>query len=137
MSHLKTFTVLVTVPARVVATSLEAAIISGVTGTFGINADGMRADAFEGSHTCNALTAEAARAHAAMHAKPRTWADLTRDEQAGTLRAAEEVGGGFVSHLATAWRRADSSNSAKLGEAFGAMLAEHYGPGTPAYGSVN
>jgi hypothetical protein len=142
---LKTFTILLTASDKLTVDGIESAVLHGMPAVDGPEGD-MRVDAFEGDHTtpgsmddtrANVLTI-ARKGHADMRApKPRAWADLTRDEQAGTLRAAEEVGGGFVSHLATAWRRADSSNSAKLGEAFGAMLVEHYGPGTPAYGSVN
>lgn len=39
--------------------------------------------------------------------------------------AMEGYGGGFVRHLAQAWRRADPSNSAKLHEAFAEYYAQY------------
>lgn len=130
---LKTFTILATVPASYTASSVERAMLDGLQ-AFGVEEDAARVDAFEGDHfqpmddpRANVL-AIARRGHEYMRnpPKPRTWADLSADEQATILRHAEEYGGGFVSHLCSAWKRADGGNSAKLGEAFGAMLLEGY-----------
>jgi hypothetical protein len=135
---LKTFTVLVTLPAQAGAVSLEAAIIAGVTASFGTNTDRVRVDAFEGDHTTPArMQSPMVEAHTraqGQHAnlrkppKPRTWAELSESERAATMRLARDYGGGFVRKLADAWNVADSTNSALIGEAFGAMLIEHYGP---------
>lgn len=46
---LKTFTVLVTVPASYTTSSVERAMADGLQ-AFGVDDDGMRVDAFEGDH---------------------------------------------------------------------------------------
>ena len=143
---LKTFTVLVTLPAQAGAVSLEAAIIAGVTASFGTNTDRVRVDAFEGDHTTPArMQSPMVEAHTraqGQHAnlrkpKPRAWGELTVEDQVRTMRAAAEFGGGFLSKLAAAWNVADNTNAAKIGDAFGAMLVENFGPGTSAYKDAN
>lgn len=134
---LKTYTVLATVPAHLTAETMETQIQRAIVCYAPIARETVRVDAFDGDFTWShpdserpgAPLATAREAHKAMlnPPKPRTWADLTRDEQYRILKFANEHGGGFVSTLADAWWRADSDNAAKLGEAFGAMLLESYG----------
>ena len=80
----------------------------------------------------------ARKAHEALRnpPKPRAWADLSEAEQSRTMTTAREYGGGFVRKLADLWNVADATNAAKIGEAFGAMLIESYGPGSGWYDDV-
>ena len=137
---LKTFTVLVTIEDHYTVARLEDLILR--------DKQAVRVDAFEGEHTTgrdmdqNRRPALAAAIHAhaellRIENKPRGWAALTDSERHNTVRVAREYGGGFVNALADAWSVADAGNKAKLGEAFGQMLLETFGPGTQAYASMN
>jgi hypothetical protein len=121
MSHLKTFTLLVTTEGG--SLSLEEAIAA---------VGARRITVFEGDLLWpipdgNKDVHAARKEHEALRTPRRAWAELSRDEASKVLRAAYENGGGFVSKLASAWNVADGDNDRKLGEAFGAMLLAHYG----------
>lgn len=45
------------------------------------------------------------------------------DHEQKLLKAMSKYGGGFASHLAEAWLRADLQNAAKLRKEFGDLLA--------------
>jgi hypothetical protein len=136
---LKTFTVLVTIEDHYTVARLEDLILR--------DKQAVRVDAFEGDHASNIDMDEtrgnvltiASKGHEALRhpPKPLTWADLTDVQRHLTLRTAREYGGGFMASLADTFCMADGGNKAKLGEAFGATLVEHYGPGTAAYASMN
>ena len=63
------------------------------------------------------------------------WSQMTTEQQFATLYAMSVYGGGFASQLSEAWKRADSSNSAKLGEAFQDLVSK-FGPGSDFYRST-
>lgn len=60
------------------------------------------------------------------------WQNLTDQEKHSTLIAMQGFGGSFVNRLSEAWQYADSTNSAKLGEAF-PDLVDRYGPDSAFY----
>jgi hypothetical protein len=132
---LKTFTVLVTIEDHYTVARLEDLILR--------DKQAVRVDAFEGDHASNIDMDEtrgnvltiASKGHEALRhpPKPRAWTDLSDGERHDTMRVAREYGGGFAASLADTWSIADGGNKAKLGEAFGQMLLETFGPGTHAY----
>jgi hypothetical protein len=137
---LKTFTILLTASDKLTVDGIESAVLHGMTAV----ADGeMRIDAFEGQHIeagrmnneQAAALVEVSKNHEFLRRppEPRTWADLPPEQQAATMRAARDYGGSFARKVAELWNVADAGNAAKIGEAFGAMLIESYGPGSGFY----
>lgn len=47
------------------------------------------------------------------------------DIEREAIELMEQIGGGFASHLARAWRRADLENQRRLKDAFGHLLQEY------------
>lgn len=78
--------------------------------------------------------AQAAQAEAKIKRRP-VWLAMTPAERTTTLNAMYEFGGSFVASLAVAWRKADTTNSIRLGAVMGDYVAQ-YGPGSPVYAMV-